>query len=195
MQKNAITSIETAVLLLRRLLILSVIVAVAALATFWESLPPSVKKTVTFLSAGHSDRSDDAMIPPKFRGEGISDISEDIFYQSPQSAKFPHFQNEADSLHSEIIEYRSEELSHHGLNEASLVQLHEELIQMGATACQLTYWGDKRNMFRFSCQMPLDKHHPIAVRTFQSIDADALRTMQDVLDQVRQWQLSRRQDL
>ena len=193
MQKSEkIPFVDTAIRLLRRLLVLSVIVSVAALAIFWESLPASIKKTVTSLSADHSDKEDNTLIPHKFRIENNSEIPENISVLLPHHTQIAKLPNKADCQQSEILEYRNKNPNQTGLDEATLARFNDELKQLGVTVCQLTYWGDKRNMFRFSCQVPIQEHNPIAVRTFQSIAPDAIQSMQEVIDQVKQWQSTHR---
>jgi len=184
--------INTASLLLRRLFILSVIVAVAVLAVFWESLPKSVNSVVNSLSGDCPKKDDDNLIPHKFRLEKDSEISDNIPLQSPYNAHSSYLSDVIGSTQAAEIEYSNTIADNTALDDVTLAQLHEELKQLGAIACQLTYWGDKRNMFRFSCQVPVDDHNPIAIRTFQSINPDAARSMQEVIDQVRQWQTTLR---
>ena len=186
-KSEKIPLIDAAVQLFRSLLVLSVIVAVAALAVFWESLPVPIKKTVTSLSAYHSGKDEDTLIPNKYRIENMSEISENISSQSTYSTQFTSLPGETDSVHSGLIDDRNTTSVHITLDNAMIVRLNEELKQLGATACQLSYWGDNRNMFRFSCQVPFNEHNPIAVRTFQSIAPEATLSMQEVIDQVRQW--------
>jgi len=193
MQKNKKTPfIDTAVQLLRRLLIFAVIIAVASLAVFWESLPASIKNTITSLAADHSDNDENVLVPHKFRIEDDSKNSENFLLQPPHSTQLADLPDETERHPSEEKEYRTTNTDSHGLDDDTLVWVQEELKQLGATACQLTYWGDSRNMFRFSCQVPVNERNPIAVRTFQSIGPDIARTMQEVIDQVRQWQATRR---
>jgi len=158
------TFIDYIVLLFRRMLVFAIIVAVAALALFWESLPGSVKKTVTTLSGGPSD--DERMAPPKFRINPPS-LIETTDIRQPESVEYRNTQE-------------NERLAH-----VVFVQLHEELKQLGAISCRLTYWGDSGNMFRFSCQVPVSEQNPNATRTFQSIAPDAIQSIREVIDQVR----------
>ena len=188
MQKNEkISLIDSALLLLRRLLILTVIVVVAVPAIFWESLPAKVKKTVTSLSASHSDDDENALIPRKYRLENNSEISANISAQTSQDTQFATSSDKTDLESLESTEFRNAGADHVGLDNETLDRLQDELRQLGASACRLTWWGDGRTMFRFTCQIPIDVHNPGAVRTFQSIAPDATRSMQEVIDQVRQW--------
>jgi len=154
--------------LFRQLLVFSIIVAVAVIAIFWESLPVSVKKTVTSLSAISSD--EDVMTPPKFRIEHPPEIDET---KNKQSTKVEYRNTQTSDEVDEVID------------NALLEQLHDELKQLGATSCRLTYWGDHRNMFRFSCQVPVSEQHTNVTRTFQSIAPDAVQSIQEVIDQIR----------
>ncbi len=177
------SNIASAFILLRRGLIFLIIVAVAALALFWESLPTSVKNIVTSLSAEQFDGNDD-LIPPRFRAEKNADILDNISRHSPQLSQPP---SSAQLFDKEIISSGTKDDAK--INNELLVKLHNELMQMGATACQLTYWGDKGNMYRFSCQVPVSDRRPNVTRTFQSIAPDAAQSMQEVVGQVKQWHL------
>jgi len=171
--------VDTAIQLLRHVLVVTVIVAVAALAVFWESMPNSVKNTVASFSTSQADyANDDGLIPLRFRIDNISESSENTLQQSTQSTRLDNLPDETDTRDMVV-------------DDATLSRLHDELKQLGVTACQLTYWGNERNMFRFSCQVPVSEQNPNAVRTFQSIRHDANQSIQEVIDQVRQWQLSR----
>ena len=190
MEKNKKNSIiDSALHLLRRMLICTVIVAVAALAIFWESLPDSIKKTVTSFSTTRSDKNNDDLIPYKFRVENHSINSENILSQPIQLTQFADLPDETmdrQTFPRVNTEYSVTMSNQNGLDDATLAQLYDELKQFGATACQLTYWGNQRNMFRFSCQVPVHEYNPIAVRTFQSIAPDANQSIQEVIEQVRQ---------
>ena len=156
---------QYSVSLFRQVIVLLIIVAVAALALFWESLPASVNKTVTSLSTKHSNEDD--ITPPKFRVDNHPKIDETIGIQ-PVKVEYRNIQ-----VHDEIID------------DTLLHRLRNELMQLGATSCRLTYWGDSRTMFRFSCQVPVSEHHPNVTRTFQSIAPDATQSIQEVIDQIR----------
>ena len=152
--------------LFRQLIVFSIIVAVAALALFWESLPASVKKTVASLSTSQSDQ--DGVTPPKFRIDHSPELEET---DRRQPYKF---------------EYRNIQAGDEAIDNALLDRLHDELKQLGVTACRLSYWGESRNMFRFSCQVPVSEQHPSVTRTFQSVAPDAIQSIQEVIDQIRQ---------
>jgi len=160
------TIFQYIVSLFRQVIVFSIIVAVAALALFRESLPISVKKIVTSLSANPSD--EDNMTPPKFRVDNHPEVDETGIRQ-PEKAEYRNLQ-----AYDEVID------------NAQLDRLHDELKQLGATSCRLTYWGDSRNMFRFSCQVPVSERHPNVTRTFQAIAPDAFQSIQEVIDQIRQ---------
>jgi len=165
MKKSLLFSfIGGVVLLFRRMLVFSIIVAVATLALFWESLPGSVKKTITALSGEESD--DDGMVPPKFRVDNPLMI-EGAEFKSPESVEDRNTQE--NDMPGNVV----------------FAHLHEELKQLGATSCRLTYWGDCGIMFRFSCQVPISQHNPNVTRTFQSIAPDAVQSIQEVIDQIR----------
>jgi len=61
------------------------------------------------------------------------------------------------------------------------------LKELGVTSCQLSYWGNNKNIFRFSCQVLISVSNPTATRTFQSISPDAKQSIQEVIEQVRLW--------
>jgi len=160
--------------LFRQVLVISMIVAVVAIALFWESLPASVKKTVTSLTTQQSEN--DVMPPSKFR----------IDYHPRM--------NETEDRQPEKVEYCNTQANDEMIDVALLDQLHYELKQLGATSCQLMYWGNKRNMFRFSCQIPVSEQHPKVTRSFQSIDPDAIQSIQEVIHQIRQHSTVKRAD-
>jgi hypothetical protein len=168
-KSEKISLFDSISLFLRRLLVFSIIVAVAALALFWETLPSPVKKTVRSLSANPSDEDELRMVPNKFR----MDIQ-------PNSIAT---QINRDGL----FECRNTPTNDEVIINTSIAGLHDELKQLGAISCRLTWWGDSKNMFRFLCQVPVSEHNPNAIRTFQSIAPDAIQSMQEVIDQVRKW--------
>ena len=163
-------NIQYIVSLLRQVIVFSIIVAVATIALCWESLPASLKKTVAFLSANPSD--DHGMTPPKFR------IDHHPFIDKTKE------------LLPDKLEYRNIQVCDAIIDNTLLDRLHDELKQLGATSYRLTYWGDNRNMFRFSCQVPVSDHHPNVTQTFQSIAPDAIQSIQEVIDQIRKSSMS-----
>jgi hypothetical protein len=160
------TLMDYSVLLFRRMLVSLIIVAIAMLAIFWESLPTSIKGNLTSLSADQSDN--DNMVPPKFRIDN-QPVIERIEFKL-----------------QEPTEYHDGHENHDGLANTAFTQLHEELKKLGATSCRLTYWGDSGNMFRFSCQVQISEQNPSATRTFQSIAPDADQSIREVIEQIRQ---------
>jgi len=164
-KSNESTVFQYIVSLFRQVIVFLIIATVAAIAFFWESLPASVKKTVRSLSTNPSD--EDMMTPPKFR----------IDHRQKTDG--------TDSGQPDNGEYRNIQACDEVIDNALLARLHDELKQLGATSCRLTYWGDSRNMFRFSCQVPVSEHHPNVTRTFQSIAPDAIPAIQEVIDQIR----------
>ena len=163
---NESTVFQYIVTRFRQVIVFSIIVAVAAFALLWESLPASFKKTATFLSVNPSEEGE--MTPPKFRIDNHSEI------------------DETENKQPDTLEYRNIQANDEVIDNVLLERLHDELRQLGVTSCRLTYWGDSRNMFRFSCQVPVSDHHPNVTRTFQSIAPDVIQSIQEVIDQIRQ---------
>ena len=151
--------------LFRQVIVLSIIVVVAALALFWESLPASVKKVVTSISTNPSDGN--GIVPPKFRIDNHPKIDETDDKQSGQ------------------VESCSIKTSDEIIDNTQLARLHDELKLLGASTCRLTCWGDGGSMFRFSCQVPISEHHPNVTQTFQSIAPDAIQAIREVIEQIR----------
>lgn len=178
-KSNKYSFFDSIFLLFRRLLVVAIVVAVATLAFFGESLSDYVKKNVN-LSANSPDKVEDGIIPPKFR------IDNQIENQGNQ----PEI-GETAIRSLESTEYRNTQRIADVFDEDTLNQLYDELKQLGASSCRLTYWGDSGNMFRFSCQVPISEHRLNATRTFQSISADAAQSMQEVIEQIRQWRSGR----
>lgn len=179
---------ESIFLFFRRCLIFLIIMAVASLAIFWESLPVTVKNAVTSLSSNQSVENDD-LVPVRFRAEKNAENMGNISRQTPQLAQTANSSYPFDKEPVNTGVAIRAEINNSPRTDDLLVELHARLQQMGATSCQLTYWGDKGNMYRFSCQIPVSEHSPNATRTFQSIAPDAAQSMQEVVDQIKQWQL------
>jgi hypothetical protein len=65
--------------------------------------------------------------------------------------------------------------------------VQDRLRQLGATYYLLEAWGDHKDAYRFYCQMAIGGN-PKLKQSFQSIDADPLKAMANVLQQVEDWQ-------
>ena len=164
----------------RRMIMCVVIFAVLALAFFRESLPDPVKTVINSFASENSGNNADDLVPHRFRIEKNTEIQNDFPSQSFQSPQIDQF-----SQNQSIEQMPSKNAN------PIIEKLHEELINMGATSCKLTLWGDDNKMYRFSCQIPVSPSQPNATRQFQSIAPDASLTMHEVIDQIRQWQISR----
>jgi hypothetical protein len=62
-------------------------------------------------------------------------------------------------------------------------RIEQRLQQLGASYYRLEEWGDRRECFRFICEMPLGDS-PQPARAFQAIRDDRLEAMAEVLRQV-----------
>ena len=181
------TFVHSVFLLVRNFFVFSVILAVAVLALFWESLPDRIKNTITFLSSTPFDNRDDEMIPGKFRIEKKSEISDNFYQQSPEIPQIAnlHYITNLSDKNPILADDASD--GDTVINGITHEKLQITLKELGVTSCQLSYWGNNRNMFRFSCQVWISERHPTATKTFQSISPDAKQSIEDVIDQIHQW--------
>ena len=65
----------------------------------------------------------------------------------------------------------------------SQAQIEQRLQQLGASYYRLEEWGNRRECFRFLCEMPVGSD-PNLARSFQAVRTDRLDAMADVLRQV-----------
>ena len=185
-QQEKHSIIDSVLLFVRRVTILSVITAVGALALFWESIPDSVKNTVTLLTKGDYNADDDGMVPHRFRLEKNPETQSDFLPQTSH-VSVTHLENITPNTFSPVeTGYREYPVTE--IDQETLSVLHNELKQFGAISCQLSYWGDKRKIYRFSCKMPISEQNSNVTRMFQSIAPDAAQSMREVVQQVRKWQ-------
>jgi hypothetical protein len=61
--------------------------------------------------------------------------------------------------------------------------IERRLQQLGASYYRLEEWGNRRECFRFLCELPIG-NDPNLAREFQAVRADGLEAMADVLRQV-----------
>ena len=188
-QQEKRSIIDSAFLFVRRVIILAVISAVGALALFWESMPDSVKNTVTHLTKSDYNTSDDDMVPHRFRLEKSPEMQSNFVPHISQTSQIveTHLRNKTADTFSPIETGFREDYATE-IDQATLTTLHDELKQLGAISCQLSYWGENGKMYRFSCKMPISEQNSNAARMFQSIAPDAAQSMSEVVQQVRQWQ-------
>lgn len=170
----------------RRMIMCVVIFAVFALAFFRESLPAPVKTAINSFAGENSGENAEDLVPHRFRIEKNSEIQSGSLLQTQQSEQIDKFSQ------NHIIEpvFATGQMPKANEN-TELEKLHSELIHLGATSCRLTFWGNDDQMYRFSCQIPVSPSQPNTTRHFQSIAPDADQAMHEVVDQVRQWQISR----
>lgn len=75
-------------------------------------------------------------------------------------------------------------------SESDRQQLHtrlgEELKQLGAQFYRLQTWGNRGELYRFSCYVAAPDNDQYQ-RHFQAIDADSIQAMRQVLDEVKIW--------
>jgi hypothetical protein len=69
-------------------------------------------------------------------------------------------------------------------------QVQERLRQLGATYYLLESWGGQQQLYRFYCRMAVGGN-PNYTRYFEAIDAQPLKAMSQVLDQVESWRTGR----
>jgi len=72
-------------------------------------------------------------------------------------------------------------------SDAQFKHVHERLKQLGATYYLLEAWGDHSDAFRFYCRMSIGGNSHVT-RPFYCVDADPLKAMNNVLQQVEDWQ-------
>ena len=69
-------------------------------------------------------------------------------------------------------------------------RIQKRLRALGATHYALETWGSQGELYRFQCRMAAG-HQPGYSRQFEATDADAVRVMQTVLDDVEAWKAGR----
>ena len=188
-QQEKRSIIDSVFLFVRRIIILAVITAVGALALFWESMPDSVKNAVTLLTNSDYNIDDDDMVPHRFRLEKSPETRPDFSPQISQTSHIPATYSEntsADTFSPVETSFRDDYVAK--IDQVTLAVLHDELKQLGAISCQLSYWGESGKMYRFSCNVPISDQNSNATRMFQSIAPDATQSMREVVQQVRQCQ-------
>jgi len=188
-QQEKRSIIDSAFLFARRVIILAVISAIGISALFWELMPNSVKNTVTLLAKSDYNTSDDDMVPHRFRMEKGTEAQSEFTLHVSQVSQIAetHLRNKTVDTFSPVeTDFRENCIAE--IDRMILTTLHDELKQLGAISCQLSYWGDSGKMYRFSCKMPISEQNSNAVRMFQSIAPDAAQSMSEVVQQVRQWQ-------
>jgi hypothetical protein len=68
--------------------------------------------------------------------------------------------------------------------------VQDRLRQLGATYYLLESWGGQQQLYRFYCRMAVGGN-PNYTRYFEAIDAQPLKAMSQVLDQVESWRTGR----
>jgi len=69
-------------------------------------------------------------------------------------------------------------------------RIQKRLRALGATHYALETWGSQGELYRFQCRMAAG-HQPGYSRQFEATDADAVRVMRTVLDDVEAWKAGR----
>ena len=72
-----------------------------------------------------------------------------------------------------------------------LVYVQQRLRSLGAHRYSLELWGHGKEYYKFHCSMPI-AGSPTAVRYFEATDADGLKAMSKVLEEVETWRASLR---
>ena len=187
------TIFDSFFLFIRRTVVLAVIFVVIALAFFRESLPDSLKIAMASFAGDHSPQDDD-LIPHRFRidkSSRIQNIASEGAALPLMVENTPMIENASKNQNAEI-DTKIETSQHIRVDDRTKIkELHTELAEMGATSCKLTLWGNSSTMYRFSCHIPVSRQGVSATRQFQSIAPSATQSMQEVIDQIRQWQSSR----
>jgi hypothetical protein len=70
--------------------------------------------------------------------------------------------------------------------DATITAIHERLKQLGATYYVLEPYGERMESFRCFCKVAIGGN-PHFTRNFQQIDADPIRAMSTVLQQIEDW--------
>jgi hypothetical protein len=77
-----------------------------------------------------------------------------------------------------------------GMSQPGFAELERKLREAGATYYLLETWGGEVSSYRFHCRMAVGGD-PNNTRPFEATDADALRAMSRVVEQVEAWRAGR----
>ena len=177
----------------RSVTLLAILLAMPGIAIFWNHLPKDIanqsasKATAPQTEIAQQQRNDSiesalSISPP---------ASESIYPPLPEMSMAPAFSNPAPKVASET-----------SIQQASIQQvswdpsrreppqnfesLEHRLKALGATYYRLEKWGNRGELFRFSCFVtPSDSNS--YEKHFQSIGADAVTVMRSVIAEIETW--------
>ena len=129
----------------------------------------------------HQEAAGSAVIPASYVDAAAVPKSSTTFPQPGDRGgqeKFGASQNSAAAVAAPPEHLSSDQQFQHVL---------DRLKKLGATYYWLEAWGDQEHEYRFFCRMAVGGN-PHVTRPFYSVDSDPVKAMNQVLQQVKNWQ-------
>lgn len=173
--------------------LLATLLVVPGIAIFWNHLPKdivhsSVQKPTAL-------KTETTQFSHKDSGESVTSVS--VFAPEPISSSPPEMRPEP-VISPPVSKVASEVPAQQVLRESSptaaspqdFESLEIRLKALGATYYRLEKWGNRGELFRFSCFVTPSGPYSYE-KHFQAIGADAITTMRSVMNEIETWKNSR----
>lgn len=151
--------------------------AVPGIAVFWNHLPKNfASEPVPKRSLPKSEKTQ------IFRKD--SSKSADSVAEFTQESVYPHLHESVPIDSDAVIQQVSWERSTEAPQNFESLVFH--LKELGVTSYQLQKWGNRGELFRFSCYVT-PSENDIYEKQFQKIGTDAVAVMRSVIAEIEQW--------
>ena len=177
----------------RSITLLAILVAVPGIAIFWNHLPkdpmhPLGQKAMTpkteEMQFSHRDSGESAMPVAVYAPESVYPSLQETFPAPAISPPTPKVASEVPI--QQTIQQAAWEPARTAASPQDFESLELRLKALGATYYRLEKWGNRGELFRFSCFVTPSEPYAYE-KHFQAIGADAVTTMLSVIAEIETW--------